>query len=70
MEIAIIVLAGLAVYHFVYEGILAPSFRLKLRFELFELRDELRKLKISHAEDLRDEIDLIQTETLPIHEGS
>jgi hypothetical protein len=35
-----------AMCHFIYESILAPSFRLRLRFKLFELRDELRNLKI------------------------
>jgi hypothetical protein len=37
-----------ALCHFVYESILAPSFRLELRFELFELRDEVRLLKINN----------------------
>jgi hypothetical protein len=35
-----------AMCHFIYESILAPSFRLRLRFKLFALRDELRDLKI------------------------
>lgn len=34
-----------AICHFVYESILAPSFRLKLRFELLALCDELRQLE-------------------------
>ncbi len=33
-----------AAFHFLWESILAPSFRCRLRFELFELRDELRWL--------------------------
>lgn len=36
-----------ALCHFVYESILAPSLRLELRFELFKLRDEIRRLKIA-----------------------
>lgn len=40
------VILVLSLWHFVYEGILAPSYRLHLRNELFSLRDELRKLKI------------------------
>jgi len=44
----------MASVHFIYEGILAPSFRLKLRFELFSLRDELRQLKIDCAQSLSD----------------
>jgi hypothetical protein len=44
--------AGLALLHFVYEGILAPSFRLHLRFRLFALRDELRRIKVVKGETL------------------
>jgi hypothetical protein len=44
----------LIAWHFVYEGILAPSLRLKLRFELFALRDELRLLKVSCGSSLDD----------------
>lgn len=35
-------LALLATWHFVYEGILAPSLRMSLRYRIFELRDQLR----------------------------
>jgi hypothetical protein len=52
---AIIVLVALAVFHFVYESILAPSFRLSLRFRLFVLRDEVRQLKIECVRSLNDE---------------
>ena len=45
----LVILAG---WHFVYESILAPSLRLSIRFELFALRDELRKLKLSHGSGL------------------
>jgi hypothetical protein len=41
-------LTCVALCHFVYESILAPSFRLELRFQLFELRDEVRLLKIDN----------------------
>lgn len=37
-----------ALGHFVYESILAPSLRFELRFELFKLRDEVRLLKINN----------------------
>jgi hypothetical protein len=46
----IIILIGLALIHFVYEGILLPSIRLGLRDRLFHLRDELRALKIRQPE--------------------
>ncbi|HEY6019994.1 MAG TPA: hypothetical protein VIY48_08865 [Candidatus Paceibacterota bacterium] len=42
----------LAVFHFVYESIVAPSWRLSIRFRLFALRDELRTLKMNHGEQL------------------
>lgn len=38
------VLVGLATFHFIYEGIIAPSLRLCLRFRIFRLRDQLRRL--------------------------
>jgi len=47
MDILILVLAGLALFHFIYEGIWAPTARMELRNDLFSLRDELRKLRIS-----------------------
>jgi hypothetical protein len=51
----ILIVAFLVLFHFVYESILAPSFRLKLRFELLCLRDELRMLKIQLGDSLGDE---------------
>jgi hypothetical protein len=54
MEILIFTLCFIAAYHFIYEGILAPSFRLELRFELFRLRDEVRQLKIESSDALLD----------------
>lgn len=50
----IFIIAFLALFHFVYESILAPSFRLSLRFKLFALRDELRALKIECGARLDD----------------
>jgi hypothetical protein len=54
MITAIVILIVLAVLHFVHESILAPSFRLSLRFKLFVLRDEVRELKIDCASSLTD----------------
>jgi hypothetical protein len=67
MTLAIYILAFLAILHFVYKSILAPSFRLTLRFQLFELRDEVRALKIecqgslsdNHFDYLRDSINAL-----------
>ena len=46
MEYIFFALVLVALYHFILEAILAPSARLKLRFELLALRDTLRNLKI------------------------
>jgi hypothetical protein len=46
MEIALFVFAALVLWHFVYEGIVAPTFRMEKRYQLFELRDELRMAHI------------------------
>ncbi|MEP7245690.1 MAG: hypothetical protein ABI885_18725 [Gammaproteobacteria bacterium] len=54
MSYLIVGLISAAYFHFLYESVLAPSFRLKLRFELFALRDELRRLKIERADCLDD----------------
>lgn len=54
MEYLIFAVVLLAIWHWVYEAILVPSFRLELRFKLFKLRDEVRALKISHGENLDD----------------
>ena len=42
----LIVLLGIvAALHFIYESAVAPTLRLKTRYKLFELRDQIRKLK-------------------------
>lgn len=47
MKYLILLVLFVATFHFVYEAIVAPSLRLKLRNKLFSLRDELRSLKIA-----------------------
>ena len=54
MERFLFLLLVVALYHFVYESILAPSIRLKLRFELFVLRDRVRALKIENFDSFKD----------------
>lgn len=56
MTILFFTFASLAIIHFVYEGIIAPSIRLELRYEAFKMRDKLRKLKIEHGDQVSDEI--------------
>lgn len=52
MEYMIIIFLALAIFHLIYESIIAPSIRAKLSFELFAARDEARLLKIQHADKL------------------
>ena len=54
MEYFLVTFLVVALYHFVYESIVAPSLRLKLRFDLFVLRDRVRSLKIENPEGFQD----------------
>ncbi len=44
LSLAIIILFFLVAWHFVYEGLIASSFRANMRNELFTLRDRIRHL--------------------------
>src|SRR6266513_6544694 len=46
----------LVILHFVWDGIIAPSIRLEIRYELFEMRDKLRRLKIQLHDQFNDEL--------------
>lgn len=54
METAIVILAFLALYHFIVDSILVPTERLKLRCKIFKLRDSLRKLKDEKGSEISD----------------
>jgi hypothetical protein len=57
MYYCIVILTSVAMVHFVYESIIAPSLRLELRRELFELSGELRLLHgDSVTRELQDSI--------------
>ncbi len=56
MATLIIVFIALVIIHFIYDGIILPSVRFKFRLRIFEIRDELRSLKITHSNDLSDEL--------------
>lgn len=43
MATLLIILLFGAIFHFVYENIIAPMFRVETRYELFRLRDEIRE---------------------------
>ena len=54
MTTFIILLGVVAIVHFVYESIIAPSIRMHLRNKLFELRDEIRAVRVEGV-DAEDE---------------
>jgi hypothetical protein len=54
MDVIILIVVGIAAFHCIYEGILLPSIRMNLRNRLFELRDELRSIKIGDSIDTCD----------------
>lgn len=47
MEIFIIIVFSMASWHFIYESLIAPNLRLKIRHDLFIERDKLYAIKIS-----------------------
>ncbi|MEO7509325.1 MAG: hypothetical protein ABIZ95_18915 [Pyrinomonadaceae bacterium] len=56
LTVVFFVLTALTILHFVYEGIIAPSLRAYLRIRLFDLRDELRDLKIEREIQLPNDV--------------
>lgn len=54
MSYVILIMVLLAILHFIYDGIVAPSLRLEARYRLFSLRDELRELKKIRGNELQD----------------
>lgn len=56
MAALLFILIILAVFHFLYESIFLPNHRLKLRYDLFTLRDELRDLKINLQGGINDKL--------------
>src|SRR5258708_36909923 len=56
MVVLFIALVILAIFHFVYQTILAPSFKFEARLKLFRLRDRLRRLKIDNSDLLNDRL--------------
>lgn len=47
---------GLSAPYYIYYGIIAPTRRLNLKFDLFQLRDRLYELKRDHPDELSDEV--------------
>ncbi|MCC4632650.1 hypothetical protein [Xanthomonas dyei] len=46
----LILMGVLALGHFLYEGVVAPSLRDRLNDEMFELRDRLRRIKLAKGD--------------------
>ncbi|HEY5232686.1 MAG TPA: hypothetical protein VIK35_04035 [Verrucomicrobiae bacterium] len=46
--VVFLILTIVSVFHFIYQGILLPSYRLQCRIHLFELRDKLRRLQLQN----------------------
>lgn len=56
MEILLLALVGIAVWHFVYEAIIAPSLRMVLRHKMFRLRDQVRRLRAESPDEVSEEV--------------
>jgi hypothetical protein len=54
MAYLFVILVVFCFWHFVYEAILLPTLRLKLRFQLYALRDAIRDLKIDQNHRFND----------------
>ena len=56
MSILIYIILSLALLHFIYQGIILPSFRLKYRYKIFSMRDNLRRLKFERDNEIDDKL--------------
>lgn len=56
MIIIVYYLVVVAAFHFIWEGIMLPSIRLRLRYKLFAVRDRLRWLKSEQRDDCPEEV--------------
>ena len=52
MELVFVIAVVLCLWLFIYEGILLPSIRIKLKYKLYALRDQLRILKVKHKDKI------------------
>ena len=51
MTILFFILAALALLHWLYYGLIAPTLQRRLRYLIFAERDRLRRLRLEHGED-------------------
>lgn len=59
-----LILLAMAAFHFIYEGIILPSMRMKQRFALFALRDQLRRIRAEKKDDVDREAYFLLEESL------
>ena len=64
MEYLILFVFLLCAAHWFIESAVSPSVRMLIRFHLFEIRDDLRNLKIEAPESMSDEVFDILNESL------
>jgi len=56
MATLIFILLLFSIYHFWYDSILLPTYRMELRYKLFKYRDELIELKSDQNELINDQV--------------
>jgi hypothetical protein len=64
MVILLFTLIMLSIVIFIYESIILPSIRLRIRYQIFELRDKLRFLKIEKGDTFDDTVFRYSQESL------
>ncbi len=55
LAIAIVIFAVISVFYCIYYSIVAPSLRMRLRYSFFELRDQLRAVRIEDKSEADSE---------------
>ncbi len=56
IELLIVAVLVVTIWHYVYEGAIVPAIRIDLRYKMFALRDRLRKAKESAGSEFNDEL--------------
>ena len=64
LGILMLVLFGLGIFHFIYEGVIAPSLRKLIQYKLFELRDSLRLLRYEGSDSCSKDVFVVLQESL------
>lgn len=64
MDVLLIIIVALAFWHYAWDGIIAPSTRSIYRYDLFALRDKVRRIKLERPLELTDEQFLLVNELI------